>query len=62
MAQRSAPTPEASTSLLEFLRDTLEMKGSKLCCNTWRVRRLHGDLQRQADQHLRNHGRRRQRR
>ena len=25
---------EASTSLLEFLRDTLEMKGSKLCCNT----------------------------
>ena len=24
----------ASTSLLEFLRDTLEMKGSKLCCNT----------------------------
>jgi aerobic carbon-monoxide dehydrogenase small subunit len=27
-------TVEASTSLLEFLRDTLEMKGSKLCCNT----------------------------
>jgi len=25
---------EASTSLLEFLRDTLEMKGSKMCCNT----------------------------
>ena len=25
---------EPSTSLLEFLRDTLEMKGSKLCCNT----------------------------
>ena len=25
---------EASTSLLDFLRDTLEMKGSKLCCNT----------------------------
>ena len=25
---------EASTSLLEFIRDTLEMKGSKLCCNT----------------------------
>jgi carbon-monoxide dehydrogenase small subunit len=25
---------EASTSLLEFLRDNLEMKGSKLCCNT----------------------------
>ena len=25
---------EAYTSLLEFLRDTLEMKGSKLCCNT----------------------------
>ena len=25
---------EASTSLLEFLRDSLEMKGSKLCCNT----------------------------
>ena len=27
-------TADASTSLLEFLRDTLEMKGSKLCCNT----------------------------
>ena len=25
---------EASTSLLEFLRYTLEMKGTKLCCNT----------------------------
>ena len=25
---------EPSTSLLEFLRDTLEMKGTKLCCNT----------------------------
>ena len=25
---------EAFTSLLEFLRDTLEMKGTKLCCNT----------------------------
>jgi len=25
---------EASTSLLELLRDTLEMKGTKLCCNT----------------------------
>jgi len=25
---------DASTSLLEFLRDILEMKGSKLCCNT----------------------------
>ena len=25
---------EAGTSLLEFLRDVLEMKGSKLCCNT----------------------------
>jgi aerobic carbon-monoxide dehydrogenase small subunit len=25
---------EASTSLLEFLRDTLELKGTKLCCNT----------------------------
>jgi carbon-monoxide dehydrogenase small subunit len=25
---------EPSISLLEFLRDTLEMKGSKLCCNT----------------------------
>jgi carbon-monoxide dehydrogenase small subunit len=25
---------DASASLLEFLRDTLEMKGSKLCCNT----------------------------
>jgi carbon-monoxide dehydrogenase small subunit len=25
---------EPFTSLLEFLRDTLEMKGTKLCCNT----------------------------
>ena len=25
---------EASTSLLDFLRDTLEYKGTKLCCNT----------------------------
>jgi aerobic carbon-monoxide dehydrogenase small subunit len=25
---------EAYTSLLEFLRDTLEYKGTKLCCNT----------------------------
>jgi carbon-monoxide dehydrogenase small subunit len=25
---------DASMSLLEFLRDTLELKGSKLCCNT----------------------------
>jgi carbon-monoxide dehydrogenase small subunit len=25
---------EASTSLLEFVRDTLEYKGTKLCCNT----------------------------
>jgi carbon-monoxide dehydrogenase small subunit len=25
---------EVSASLLEFLRDTLELKGSKLCCNT----------------------------
>ena len=25
---------DASTSLLEFLRDSLEMKGTKLCCNT----------------------------
>jgi aerobic carbon-monoxide dehydrogenase small subunit len=25
---------DASTSLLEFLRDTLELKGTKLCCNT----------------------------
>jgi aerobic carbon-monoxide dehydrogenase small subunit len=25
---------EPSTSLLEFLRDTLEFKGTKLCCNT----------------------------
>ncbi|HEY7218104.1 MAG TPA: (2Fe-2S)-binding protein [Candidatus Binatia bacterium] len=32
--QPVSATAEASTSLLEFLRDTLEMKGSKLCCNT----------------------------
>jgi aerobic-type carbon monoxide dehydrogenase small subunit (CoxS/CutS family) len=25
---------DASTSLLEFIRDTLEYKGTKLCCNT----------------------------
>jgi carbon-monoxide dehydrogenase small subunit len=25
---------EPSISLLEFLRDTMEMKGTKLCCNT----------------------------
>jgi aerobic carbon-monoxide dehydrogenase small subunit len=25
---------EPSTSLLEFIRDTLEYKGTKLCCNT----------------------------
>ena len=25
---------EPNTSLLEFIRDTLEMKGTKLCCNT----------------------------
>ncbi len=25
---------ETSTSLLDFLRDTLEYKGTKLCCNT----------------------------
>jgi len=25
---------DASTSLLEFLRETLEYKGTKLCCNT----------------------------
>src|SRR6266508_114586 len=25
---------EPSTSLLDFLRDTLEYKGTKLCCNT----------------------------
>src|SRR5688572_33367467 len=32
--QSISASAEASTSLLEFLRDTLEMKGSKLCCNT----------------------------
>ena len=32
--QSISATAEASASLLEFLRDTLEMKGSKLCCNT----------------------------
>ena len=32
--QSVSASAEASTSLLEFLRDTLEMKGSKLCCNT----------------------------
>jgi aerobic-type carbon monoxide dehydrogenase small subunit (CoxS/CutS family) len=32
--QSVSATAEASTSLLEFLRDNLEMKGSKLCCNT----------------------------
>ena len=32
--QAVSASAEASTSLLEFLRDTLEMKGTKLCCNT----------------------------
>jgi carbon-monoxide dehydrogenase small subunit len=32
--QPVSASAEASTSLLEFIRDTLEMKGSKLCCNT----------------------------
>ena len=32
--QSVSATTEPSTSLLDFLRDTLEMKGSKLCCNT----------------------------
>jgi aerobic carbon-monoxide dehydrogenase small subunit len=32
--QAVSAVAEASASLLEFLRDTLEMKGSKLCCNT----------------------------
>jgi carbon-monoxide dehydrogenase small subunit len=32
--QPISASAEASASLLEFLRDTLEMKGSKLCCNT----------------------------
>jgi len=32
--QSVSANAEASASLLEFLRDTLEMKGSKLCCNT----------------------------
>src|SRR5207247_5461046 len=27
-------TAEPSTSLLDFLRDTLNYKGTKLCCNT----------------------------
>jgi aerobic carbon-monoxide dehydrogenase small subunit len=32
--QSISASADASTSLLEFLRDNLEMKGSKLCCNT----------------------------
>ena len=32
--QSISASADASASLLEFLRDTLEMKGSKLCCNT----------------------------
>jgi aerobic carbon-monoxide dehydrogenase small subunit len=32
--QAFSASAEASTSLLDFLRDTLELKGSKLCCNT----------------------------
>lgn len=32
--QSVSASAEASTSLLEFLRDTLEYKGTKLCCNT----------------------------
>jgi carbon-monoxide dehydrogenase small subunit len=32
--RKVSASAEPSTSLLEFLRDTLEMKGTKLCCNT----------------------------
>lgn len=32
--KKVSASAEPSTSLLEFLRDTLEMKGTKLCCNT----------------------------
>ncbi|MGE5306565.1 MAG: (2Fe-2S)-binding protein [Alphaproteobacteria bacterium] len=32
--KKISASAEPSTSLLEFLRDTLEMKGTKLCCNT----------------------------
>lgn len=32
--KKVSASADASTSLLEFLRDTLEMKGTKLCCNT----------------------------
>lgn len=32
--KKVAASAEPSTSLLEFLRDNLEMKGTKLCCNT----------------------------
>ena len=32
--QSVSASADASISLLDFLRDTLEMKGSKLCCNT----------------------------
>ncbi|HXV48272.1 MAG TPA: (2Fe-2S)-binding protein [Candidatus Binatia bacterium] len=32
--QAVSGSAEASLSLLEFLRDTLEYKGTKLCCNT----------------------------
>jgi carbon-monoxide dehydrogenase small subunit len=32
--QAVSASAEASTSLLDFLRDTLELKGTKLCCNT----------------------------
>ena len=32
--QSVSASTDASASLLDFLRDTLEMKGSKLCCNT----------------------------
>lgn len=32
--KKVSASAEPSMSLLEFLRDTLEMKGTKLCCNT----------------------------
>jgi len=32
--QAVSASAEPSASLLEFLRDTLELKGTKLCCNT----------------------------
>ena len=59
---RSAPARKLRRRCWNFSATRLEMKGSKTLLQHRRVRRLHDHLQRQADQFLRDHGRRRYRR